>query len=193
VQDWIQRARRAKISRYRAEHKEFLTRFDLLTGLFTRKHADRILQKVPTEERRHGDAYGYVLVDLDHFKQVNDVYGHPVGDLVLRQVGHEIREQIRESDVAYRYGGEELGILFCKINPEFLWDKLEQIRKAIEQFTFDDHPGLRVTASFGYVVFDPKLTLKENRRRADKALYASKRDGRNRITEYDPMLDREAA
>ena len=159
-------------------------RFDPLTGLLRRDPVFSELDRALLVGSRTQSTVGVVMIDLDHFKQVNDTHGHAAGDRVLRAVGQVIRENIREADFAGRYGGEELMVVTTGSDrPEVLAEKL---RGVIELLDFG--PGLTVTASFGVStwgggVFEPDFSVSraELMEAADVALYRAKENGRNRV------------
>lgn len=154
--------------------EKWMSRFDPLTGLYNRTYAKRdVEQRVKT-----GTVNAVVQLDLDGFKQINDTGGHAAGDKVLRHVGKVLQANTRDTDCAFRLGGDEFGLVFTDINPNVVADKLEMIRKDIEAL----HLG--VTASIGYCIAEPTLTIEENFRRADEALYEAKDAGKNCIRAY---------
>ena len=137
--------------------------------------------------KRHQHPFSVCIADLDHFKSVNDTYGHQAGDNVLARFGKIVKASIRSEDTAGRYGGEEFGIVFPFTKPEAARQVLERIRKAMESETFhvEDGRTFRVTVSFGLAQPDPDawtegLVID----RADQALYQAKQSGRNRIVDF---------
>lgn len=127
-----------------------------------------------------------ILTDLDKFKQVNDTYGHDVGDLVLKNFSRIIKNSIRKYDVVARFGGEEFVILLSGVDIQSAYKKAEQLRRQIEStvvFTkkIDNH--IRYTASFGVAAINEagKYSLEELISKADMALYKAKNNGRNRV------------
>ncbi len=153
--------------------EKWRNRIDPLTGLYVRSYAER------QAERRSGVnvVNVVVLLDLDGFKQVNDTRGHAGGDKVLRQVGKVLQDNTRNTDLAFRLGGDEFGILFYNINPEHIANKLEQIRAEIGKI-----PG--ISASIGFCIADSEASIHDNIRRADEALYEAKRDGKNCVRKF---------
>jgi diguanylate cyclase (GGDEF)-like protein len=119
------------------------------------------------------------MIDIDDFKQVNDQYGHLVGDEVLRSVGHCINGIVREMDLAARYGGEELAIILPNSNIENAYMTGERVRKAIKKLNFD---GFSVTVSIGVSSTDSKTinTPESVIKKADEALYRAKESGKNK-------------
>ncbi len=155
---------------------------DGLTGLFTRRHLEERLAHCVDEAERYGTPLSLIMVDIDHFKKVNDTHGHPAGDAVLRRVGAILKESIRGTDSAYRFGGEEMSVLLPGSDIDKAQKAAERIRKRIEKETFRVPSGtLAVTASLGVATcgsgFDTPESIVQS---ADTALYAAKHGGRNR-------------
>jgi diguanylate cyclase (GGDEF)-like protein len=122
-----------------------------------------------------------VLFDLDHFKTVNDTYGHGVGDEVLRRVAGVVAASVRDHDVIGRIGGEEFALLFSATDESSAAVAAEHIRTQIADLRFDDAPSVCVTASFGVALLQPGFSAAAALRTADDALYRAKRGGRNRV------------
>ena len=166
---------------------------DTLTGLFNRGYVIEKLDSEINRSVRHGSPMAVLMIDLDHFKNINDSYGHNVGDQVLQWVGKTLRESCRVYDVPGRYGGEE----FCVVLPETLVGNTtvvaERIRNRFEssELTIGDNT-LRVTASFGIAGLESMpgdaLTPATLIDRADRALYCAKNRGRNRVELWDSAL-----
>jgi diguanylate cyclase (GGDEF)-like protein len=156
-------------------------RTDSLTGLANRRDFDEQLRRVVAETDRFGNSCSLILVDLDHFKSVNDKHGHEAGDAVLKHVAGLLRETVREVDICARYGGEELAVLLPQTSQTGAKDVAERLRQALESRP-SSHGGqqIPVTASFGVatypvpVPYGDWLVLA-----ADKALYEAKASGRN--------------
>ncbi len=165
---------------------------DPLTGLFRKEYALEQLRKLLQAPRRRADDEDVlVMIDLDDFKSINDGFGHLAGDDVLRQFGEALRRNTRPTDTPFRYGGEEFGIIFRAINPEYVEEKLDFIRRQFAGMKFEQF-SRKVTASFGYVVIDRNLSTEENIARADAAMYAAK-DGKNRVVIFHPRQQRRRA
>ncbi len=157
---------------------------DGMTRLFTKRHFGNQIRTYFAIARRYQEPLTLVMVDVDHFKKVNDGYGHLTGDAVLKGVAEIVREGIRSYSTAYRYGGEELAILMPKTPAPQAITVAERLRKRVEarKFTAEDRRSLAVTASFGIAEFDPAMTSPDELiSRADEALYRAKDLGRNRI------------
>jgi diguanylate cyclase (GGDEF)-like protein len=161
---------------------------DALTGLATKRHFLSQLETFAALARRHGEPLSLIMVDIDHFKKVNDSYGHLSGDIVLREVAQVILKNIRHggdlAHSAYRYGGEELCIILPKTEIEKARQVAERIRTAVGAKIFKSHEGkkLRVTISLGAAQLQPGMTTtQELIAIADAALYEAKHSGRNRV------------
>ena len=156
---------------------------DSLTGLANRRSIEDTLHSELARAARRGDGVCLVLADLDDFKQVNDRCGHPVGDEVLKLFARALRETVRESDVAGRWGGEEFALVLSGSNTAGGALLAERARAAIESHTVRAPDGreLTVTASFGVASFPEAIELDELVAAADSALYQAKRAGKNRV------------
>ncbi|MFD0672867.1 diguanylate cyclase [Cohnella sp. GCM10027633] len=152
---------------------------DPLTGLYNRRYFQESLLANIAMFHRSQAPFSLIILDIDRFKSINDTYGHPVGDIVLKQLGQLLKSKARESDVVARYGGEEFVLLLPQAN----WDNAvaiaERYRASIEATPLAD---LRVTASFGVATMTPGYTDETLIGQADQALYRSKENGRNRVT-----------
>ena len=164
--------------------------FDPLTGLGNRRY---LQQAFPERRRSDLDGVGVIRIDLDHFKAVNDTWGHAAGDEVLQRVAHILITQSRPPDILCRAGGEEVDDVLCGVNVEGLVAKAEIFRREFERQRFASYPGLRFTASFGVAILEEGVELEECLQHADLAVYAAKRAGRNRVVMYDPDLESSAA
>ncbi len=173
------------------ERMEELATTDGLTGLVNhRTFQDRFANMLGRAER-HGFKVALLLTDIDHFKKVNDTYGHPTGDAVLQRVAAILKNSARKIDITARYGGEEFAIVIEATDREGALQLAERIRAEIEQQAFESSKGpFHATLSLGMAIFPQdgkdKATLIKN---ADAALYAAKHGGRNRVvpfSEIDP-------
>lgn len=156
-------------------------RTDALTGLFNRMHFEEELQRRLVEADRRNQSLSLVLVDIDHFKRVNDSWGHDAGDAVLKHVARILQEGSREVDSCFRFGGEEIALLMAQTGSERAEEVAERLRSRIAA-TVVRHNGVEisVTASFGVATYPQPITRREKLfAAADKALYAAKHDGRN--------------
>ena len=170
------------VERHETVTRESIT--DDLTGLSNRRAFDDALAGEVERAKRFGATLGLVLLDLDNFKSINDTYGHPQGDLVLREVARVLRESSREIDHPARYGGEELALVLPGTDLEGAYNLAERVREGIAALAFDV-PGargpLRVTASMGVVSRSGAEAGEQDLvAAADEALYEAKRTGKNR-------------
>ncbi|MGN6315802.1 sensor domain-containing diguanylate cyclase [Trinickia sp.] len=156
---------------------------DALTGLFNRRHVDRRLQAEYNSWSRHHDSFAVLLFDIDHFKRINDTYGHPTGDAVLRNIATTVSPQLRNSDVLGRYGGEEFMVVLPHCDEAGAAVVAEKIRHAIEQSALELSSGaLKVTVSVGGCAASVGLTgVAALVAEADQALYDAKHAGRNQV------------
>lgn len=151
---------------------------DELTQLYNRDVFEVFIQKLFNESKRTNGVISYAMFDIDDFKKVNDTFGHQVGDKVLRSVGGIIKNNIREMDIAVRYGGEELGVIFPRIDEISSVAIVERIRKKIEEaFSKEWH----ITLSCGVADSRDKKDVAELIQAADRALYKAKQRGKNRV------------
>jgi diguanylate cyclase (GGDEF)-like protein len=154
---------------------------DFLTGAATRRSFMLELEKTLARFRRSHHPTALLLLDLDHFKQVNDTYGHPAGDLVLHTVAQTLASQLRGSDSIGRLGGEEFGVLLQDTAREQVPRTAERLRACLEGLRIEHDPPLRITASFGIALLDTETpSAQQWLAAADLALYEAKRSGRNR-------------
>ena len=122
-----------------------------------------------------------ISIDIDHFKAINDGLGHVAGDEVLQRVAAILKESIREVDIAARPGGDELMVLLSGANISSAAKKAEEIRAKIETLTFEEYPGLTVTASLGVIELNDSPNIDEVKKLVDVELYRAKHNGRNRV------------
>jgi len=168
---------------------EELALTDPLTGLPNRRAIEDWSARQLSGAARHGFPIWFVLMDLDHFKSVNDTYGHDAGDTVLKKFGEVLRNNTRLSDISGRIGGEEFLLVLTHADEKNVMVVVDRIRKqlAAEQFEWNGS-AVNVTASFGAAGFSGKKAPEFNQlvKRADRALYRAKDLGRNRI-ELEPV------
>lgn len=157
----------------------YLATTDSLTGIANRREFSAILGIELASAKRHGTAMSLAMYDLDHFKRVNDIFGHDVGDYVLQAVTGIVKENLRAADVVARWGGEEFMVLMLQTDMQAAIGAVEKLRLAIAGHNFDNVNKL--TASFGVVTFEPQDDLSSLLKRVDVALYRAKEQGRNRV------------
>ncbi len=170
---------------------------DALTGINNRRFFDQRLQEEIERARRTEESLSCLFIDIDHFKQVNDNYGHQTGDRVLQQIAARIHGQMRRSDVLARYGGEEFAMLLTSTTAEEAVEIAERIRLNVSDYCvrIPERRDIRVTVSIGVAVTHPERDNTAGReaaelliQRADTALLAAKDAGRNRVcvAQHDP-------
>jgi diguanylate cyclase (GGDEF)-like protein len=153
---------------------------DSLTGAVTRRGFLLEMEKMLARSNRSEMHGALVMLDIDHFKAVNDTFGHPMGDTVLRTVSKKLSDMLRSGDVFGRLGGEEFGILLPNTDVPGAYQTAERLRDAIASGPISTRPYLQVTASFGISGLQPELSSNDWLAGADKALYQAKHSGRNR-------------
>ena len=165
-----------------------LSTTDELTGLYNRRYLDDVLQNEIARALRYRTTMALILMDLDHFKNVNDTYGHTTGDYVLKRVSKIIKSTLRDCDIPCRYGGEEIGIILPNTDREGVKTVCEGIRLTVAEYPFENKNFVfHVTLSAGISFVDPKKTVEnidlsdQLIKKADSALYQAKKNGRNTI------------
>lgn len=164
---------------------------DGLTGLLNRTSMNEQLIEQLQLHNNINMPFSIALLDIDHFKKVNDTYGHLAGDRCLKQIAAYLKESIRDIDRCYRYGGEEILIFFSRTSNQSIKNRVESIREGISRLVIkDDNDKIfKVTASFGLSEYPSDETNIERLiELADKSLYYSKENGRNRITIYNDIF-----
>ena len=171
-----------------------LSRMDVLTGLPNRRQWDEAAATEFARSARSGRHAALLMLDVDHFKEINDHYGHPVGDRVLKELALILQSIVRETDTPGRFGGDEFGLVLIETSYSDAVEVAERIRSAVQAMRFEDLPDLRCAVSIGISVADPSLeSLAEWIRHADIALYRAKRAGRNQIVLHNRDTASEAA
>ncbi|MEX3009941.1 GGDEF domain-containing protein [Hoeflea sp. TYP-13] len=167
-----------------ADYFRLLSRTDHLTGLLNRRaFLDLLKSRKNREDKQQRDSSALLVIDLDHFKQVNDKYGHDAGDAILQQVADLFRINLRADDVVARFGGEEFAVALNRGTARETWQVAQRLRHAVERnvFLFGTHE-IRLTISIGLVRYCNGQKLETALRQADLLTYKSKKDGRNRIS-----------
>ncbi len=171
------------LTRQRLSEEEAIARTDFMTGLSNRRGFDEAFPLFLDRATALNAGVALLALDLDEFKQVNDLLGHAAGDEVLRRVATVLEAGVRRSDLPCRFGGDEFFVLLGDLSVTAAQARAESLRKELEAMA---HPGnergLRVTATIGGTMYRPGETADELMRRADEALYAAKNAGRNRIS-----------
>lgn len=191
VRTQIKRKRYTDFLRDNLDHSLELAVTDQLTGLHNRRYMTGQLGALVQRASRGGDPVAALMIDIDHFKKINDTRGHLVGDEVLRQIGRLLGDTVRKVDVAARYGGEEFAILLEATELEGAQLLAERIRQEAERMPLSSEKGpFHCTLSLGLATFpgDGRSTT-ELIAHADAALYAAKHQGRNRVVCYRNLTD----
>lgn len=165
---------------------------DNLTGLYNRKAFDLRMtsllnKKHPARRKNMSHPSVYVMLDIDHFKEINDTHGHLYGDETLSIIAKIMTDSFREYDLLFRYGGEEFAAVLMDIDDEMCKQVLNRFKSKVEHYDFPKQD--RITISIGYTDFDRKLTVEQLIDQADKALYYGKEHGRNAIHQYQSLVE----
>ena len=178
----VARSRRANAELAQAMQTiEAMARMDSLTGLSNRRHLMESLELARKRHARTRLPFSVIVVDIDHFKNINDSFGHPQGDAVLRELARLLQSTLRDCDLCARYGGEEFMLLLEKAGAEEAARCGERVRGLVEKQKFAGlPPGFSVTISLGIAQFAEGESVDQCIARADAALYRAKRGGRNR-------------
>ena len=161
------------------EELKILASTDKLTGAYNRTKFNEIIEREIERVKRYNQPLSIIIFDIDHFKKVNDKYGHSVGDYVLKTLADIVRENIRKIDYFVRWGGEEFMIISSETNLKEASALAERIREIIESYMFEDIR--KVTVSLGVTEFKENDTVDSLIKRADDAMYEAKKKGRNRV------------
>jgi diguanylate cyclase (GGDEF)-like protein len=174
-----------RLSSLEQENKQLweLSFRDGLTGLFNRRYSQEVGTMLFARAKRYNEQLHVLMLDVDHFKAVNDKLGHPVGDEVLKGIAEILLSLVRASDVVTRYGGEEFLVFLIQTEPEVVQFIANRIRDGIALHSFPSVPW-QLTISIGVAGIKADDSLASLVDRADKYLYASKRGGRNRVTGF---------
>ena len=167
-----------------------MARTDPLSDLFNRRHFFEQINNELDRYQRYGTGFSLIMLDIDHFKTVNDVYGHLTGDQALIQVAEFCRKAMRLVDVLARYGGDEMIFLLPETGPQEAFQAAERLREGVENLEIlVDGLQIPLTISLGVtsLVSGEKISLDTLLARVDRALYTSKEQGRNRTTVWNIM------
>ena len=168
---------------------------DPLTNIFNRRYLDETLDRELSRAAREDYPVCVIMVDIDHFKRVNDTYGHEAGDLVLKAIAATLAEHSRRGDFACRHGGEEFVVVLPNISLETACERAADLRRSLLQLSvpYEDY-SLSVTISMGVACFPENGQTRESvLRAADQAMYAAKEAGRDHILSYDQVQLSEGA
>lgn len=165
---------------------KYLSITDDLTGLSNRRYFDNCFEKEFLRAQRYKNKLTLVIFDIDHFKKVNDTYGHQCGDYILKQVAKAALQTFRKTDTVFRFGGEEFSVILTETNMNQAIIPLERFRKTIETLATEYQNNIiDITVSIGVCEYNDNIKDKEELlRKADKALYDAKNSGRNQTVFY---------
>lgn len=159
---------------------------DPLTRLFNRRHFEVEFEREFKRAKRYNNPLSIAIADIDFFKKVNDTYGHSCGDYVLREIAYIISNNFRQTDLIFRYGGEEFVIILTETSGEKALIPLERLRKAVENYDFRyNNQNFKITLSIGVSSNMKLATTSEFFDDADKGLYKAKNNGRNQIAQQE--------
>jgi diguanylate cyclase (GGDEF)-like protein len=167
------------IKSYVQRKLEFLASHDALTRIFNRYSFNTILKNETERSRRYKTPLSMIMLDIDHFKKVNDTYGHRIGDFVLRGVAKAVAARIRGNDMVFRVGGEEFVVLAVESDVDNAANLAGRLRKIIETTDFKEAGFL--TISLGVAQYIPEESDESFFRRTDRVMYIAKNEGRNKV------------
>jgi diguanylate cyclase (GGDEF)-like protein len=180
----------------RLDHAQALLYEDDVTGLFNFRYLDVALDSEFRRLQRFHSPFSVLFIDIDNFKQVNDIHGHLVGSSILRQVGGQIRSALRDVDVVIRYGGDEFVVVLIGTNSGQALQAAERVRNQISRFGFlaeGKFESISITASIGVASCPQHARDKQSLLRlADETMYAAKRGGKNRVIMVQDKSDKAA-
>jgi diguanylate cyclase (GGDEF)-like protein len=179
----LRQQQRLDVLEDRVDELQKLSTTDGLTQVHNHRHFQERLREEFRRAQRYDDALALIILDLDHFKSINDRFGHMTGDGVLREVSAALLRSVRETDLVARYGGEEFAVLLPRTHLTGALTVAERISKELASLRLGAEGSLRVTASLGVSGFPHRavLTAEQLVQTADAALYRAKREGRNKI------------
>ena len=194
-QDFLFLEKMAKFASIAVENSRLyrMATLDRMTGLFVHHYfQERLIEEIKRSERT-GTPLTLLMADLDHFKKVNDTYGHQQGDIILKGTASIIHQNIRSFDIPSRYGGEEFAIILTETDIATAETIAERLRKKIEEATYKFNDSeINVTISIGLAQFDHEIDKNgmDLIRRADKSLYSAKSQGRNRVVKSEETAEK---
>lgn len=166
---------------------KLLTIIDPLTNLYNRRYFNEVLEREYSRSKRYGETFSIAMFDIDNFKNLNDTYGHQFGDLVLSEVAEIIISSLRNTDFAFRYGGEEMALILTNSDCEGAYIPIERIRKKIEEKKFpykDSFVSVTVSSGLSSTKLESQSAT-ELAKQSDIALYKAKESGKNRVIIYE--------
>ena len=168
------------------QHLLSLAAVDALTGLFNKRHFDEVFGKQVSRSDQAQSPLSLIVLDIDHFKQINDRFGHPAGDAVLKHVASVVKSQLRSGDTLCRVGGEEFALVLPDTTQSLASEVAERIRAAVEGAVCEvSGSAIPATLSLGVAALAPGEIPEALYQRADGQLYAAKHSGRNRVCSFN--------
>jgi two-component system, cell cycle response regulator len=159
-----------------------MTIVDGLTGVNNKRYLMETLDREISRARRHKRPLALMMFDIDHFKPVNDNFGHLAGDYVLKEMAQAVRNRLRPDDVVARYGGEEFAVVFPETPPEGAVEIADKLRKLVADHRFEfERERMKITVSGGVAILEEGMDVMQLLKAADERLYEAKRSGRNRV------------
>lgn len=167
-----------------------MSKTDYLTGLANRRFMMERLKEESARSNKTSSSMGILMCDIDHFKKINDNFGHDFGDQVIKEIAKSINKELREYDIISRWGGEEFLVVLPETTEENAFSVAENIRKAVETLRIpSDRINHRVTITLGLAIYNSEKSISDNINNADEALYLGKDSGRNISILYKKALD----
>lgn len=179
---------RLETATLKRELENLLYNRDILTGAINRVNMLTFLREKQESSKRDHQPCHIAMMDLDHFKNVNDTYGHPAGDSVLKAATQSIIQTLRPTDAIFRYGGEEFVIYLHHMDLNAAFQFVEKLRKGLSEIEFSIAPQFHITASFGVAQLDTYIAVEQSIERADKATLAAKAKGGNCTLAWKPGM-----
>jgi len=177
------RERTAELEESNKRLKE-LSITDGLTGLYNHRYLMEMLKSECARSARYNRSLGFLMLDIDHFKQVNDNHGHLCGDVILKSIGQIIKNEVRSTDLVARYGGEEIAVVMNEVKLDAALKVAEKLRQRIENNNFKyKKKSLNITVSIGVAIYpgEENQSFEQLLNAADHALYRAKKEGRNKV------------
>ncbi len=190
IENYLEAAKPVLESKFLMQKLKESSLKDGLTGLYNRRFLESFIDKFAKQADRAEKSYAVMMIDIDFFKMVNDTYGHDVGDTVIKELGHILKNNIRSSDMAIRYGGEEFLVLLYNPDKEKVLNIAQNLADKFKNIEFQaGNTTFKKTLSIGIAYYqDQAESIWQAIKFADTALYAAKEGGRNRIIEFDPSM-----
>jgi diguanylate cyclase (GGDEF)-like protein len=190
IKDYIETAKPEIVSKKLMNMLEDSARRDELTGLFNRKYLEESIATIVSQSKRSNTSYGVLMCDIDYFKMINDTYGHDVGDEAIRVISKTLQENVRDSDIVIRYGGEEFIVLLYDCNTEYVEEVAQKIRTEFAKKKISSgNESFSKTISIGASIFPQHSdSFWKCIKFADIALYKAKESGRNRVVIFNEQL-----